>query len=104
MSPEARVEPPAPPPAPLRSPQPAAELGRLLPGQAGRKGAVGGVEQVVALVEHDPLQPHGLYVGLQPRAARAPSKAAWVITSAWLAITTSARFEARTARSMKQAL
>jgi hypothetical protein len=74
-----------------------AEFGRLLPGQAGRKGAVGGVEQVVALVEHDPLQPHGLYVGLQPRAARAPSKAAWVMTSAWLAITTSARFEARTA-------
>ena len=37
-----------------------------------------------------------------PRAVRAPSKAAWVITRAWLAMTRSARREARIAFSMKQ--
>ena len=41
---------------------------------------------------------------LSPRAARAPSKAAWVSTRAWLAITRSARREPRIAFSMKQAL
>ena len=38
----------------------------------------------------------------EPRAARAPSKAAWVSTRAWLAMTMSARREPRIAFSMKQ--
>ena len=37
-----------------------------------------------------------------PRAARAPSNAAWVSTRAWLAITMSARREPRIAFSTKQ--
>ncbi len=44
-----------PPPARglLRAEQPAAQLDRLGPGQRDGKGRVGGLEQVVALVEHD---------------------------------------------------
>ena len=43
--------PPARPPAVLGAAQPAAQLRGLEPGQRQRKGGVGGVEQVVALVE-----------------------------------------------------
>ena len=39
-------------PSALGAEQPAAQLGGLQPGQLGGEGAVGGVEQVVALVEH----------------------------------------------------
>ncbi len=74
---------------------PAAQLGRLRPGQGGREGAVGGVEQVVALVEDDALEGAVSLSPFSPRAARAPSKAAWVMTRAWLAMTRSARLEPR---------
>ncbi|MCY1487236.1 hypothetical protein D9M68_209010 [compost metagenome] len=52
--------------APLRPADPAAQFGRLLPRQTGGEGAVGGVEQVVALVEDDALQRRRLAVLLEP--------------------------------------
>ena len=62
---------PATPP-PLRPPDPAAQLGRLLTRKTGGKGAVGGVEQMVALVEDDAFQGRRLAVLLlPPRGPRA---------------------------------
>jgi hypothetical protein len=45
-----------PPPARLafRADQPAAQLDRLLAGKRCAEGGIGGIEQVMALVEHDP--------------------------------------------------
>ena len=37
----------------LRADDPAAQLDRLLPGEGGGEGRIGGVEQMVPLVEHD---------------------------------------------------
>ena len=54
-------------PAALRAPQPAAEFRRLAPRQRRRERAVGGIEHVVALVEHVPGR-HGVVV--QPAPGR----------------------------------
>ena len=71
MSPSRCSSPRPATPPPLRPPDPAAQLGRLLARQAGGKGAVGGVEQMVALVEDDPLQRSRLTIRLlAPRRAR----------------------------------
>ena len=67
---EPLFQPPSAPAATLGPAQPAAQLGGLLTGQAGRESAVGRVEQVVALVEHDPLQGRRLTVLFQ--TARRP--------------------------------
>ena len=89
------LQPPPAPAAALRPADPAAQLGRLRARQRGGEGAVGGVEQVVALVEDDALERgRSRTSAFWPRAARAPSKAAWVRTRAWLAMTMSARREA----------
>ena len=61
-----RLQPTAAPPPPLRTADPAAHLGGLRAAEGGGEGAVGGVEQVVALVEHDPAQAAGLAVVLLP--------------------------------------
>jgi hypothetical protein len=56
---------PAPPAPALGSADPPAQLRGLLPRQGRRKGAVGGVEEMVALVEDDALHRGALDVGLQ---------------------------------------
>ena len=49
------VDQPAPaPPLRLRAADPAPELGRFLSGQMAGEGRVGGIEQVMAFVEHQP--------------------------------------------------
>jgi hypothetical protein len=61
---QARLEAAAAAAAPLGAADPAAQLGGLLAGERGGEGAVGGVEQVVALVEDDALELGGLGVAL----------------------------------------
>ena len=80
--------------AALGAEHPAAQLGRLRPRQRGAKAAVGGVEQVVALVEDDAQR--------APAVLGPPPSAAWVSTRAWLAMTRSARRARRIAFSTKQ--
>jgi hypothetical protein len=68
---QALLQPP-PTPAPLRPANPAAQLRRLLARKAGGEGRIGGVEQVMAFVEHHALQGRRLPVGLlAPRGAGA---------------------------------
>ena len=76
----------------LRADDPAPQLDRLLPGQRRGEGRIGGLEQMVALVEDDPGRRH--CPPSRPRAAL-------TITSAWLAMTMSASWLARAERSMK---
>ena len=67
------------------------------PVSSAGEGAVGGVEQMMALVEDIARRRRG-----RRRSRRRPPSAAWIITSAWLAMTISARRARRTLRSMKQ--
>ena len=60
---QSRLKAPPAPAAPLWPADPAAQLGGFGARNGGGKGRVGGVEQMVALVEHDPLQVRGLAVG-----------------------------------------
>ncbi len=80
----------------LRAQQPAAQFGAFRPAELGAERAVGGVEHVVALVEH---------VARRDRCRRSrPCQAACAMTSAWLATTRSAVRARRTVCSTKQRL
>ncbi len=60
--PQAGLQPtPAPAPA-LRTPDPAAHFRRFGPRKGGGEGAVGGVEEMVPLVEHDATQAGGFHI------------------------------------------
>ena len=78
--------------AALAAADPAPQLGHLEAVEVGGIGAVGGVEQMVALVEHEARRPA---VGLSGHRRLGQHQA-------WLAMTTSARRAARTLRSTKQ--
>ena len=67
-----RLQAPPAPAAPLRPADPAAQLGGLGAGEGGGEGRVGGVEQVVALVEDDALERGGL--ARRPSAPAPPGR------------------------------